>query len=96
MGFLQKKSRISTFDVALYWTAAILYSQRNTMNKQINLAWFLLYTGWSAIISNGWWLIATQNLKKEFFILISVSTALMSIAYITALGFKFFEELDEK
>jgi len=66
------------------------------MNKQINLAWFLLYTGWSAIISNGWWLIATQNLQQQSFILISISTFLLSLVYIILLVSKFLEALDEK
>lgn len=99
MGILQKKSRISTFDVALSWSVAILYFQRNTMNKQRNLAWFLLYTGWSAIISNGWWIMATQTtqkLQQTFFIPIFISTFLLSLAYIIVLGYKFLEALDEK
>ena len=66
------------------------------MNKQTNLAWFILYTGWGAIISNGWWIIATQKLQEKPFILISISTFVLSLAYLIVLGCNFIEALDEK
>lgn len=65
--------------------------------KQKNLAWFLLYTGWAAIISNGWWIIGTQNLKQDPFIFVSISTVVLSVGYIIVLGAKFIDALlDEK
>ena len=64
--------------------------------KQINLAWFLLYTGWAAIISNGWWVIATQKLQQTFFIPIFIGTFALSLAYLIVLAAKFIEALDKE
>lgn len=64
--------------------------------KQINLAWFLLYTGWAAIISNGWWVIATQNLEQRTGVLISIGIFVLSVVYIIVLGCKFIDALDKE
>jgi len=64
--------------------------------KQINLAWFLLYTGWAAIISNGWWVIATQNLEQRTGVLISIGIFVLSVAYIIVLGCIFIAALDKE
>jgi hypothetical protein len=66
------------------------------MKQETKLAWFILYTGWAAIVSNGWWILATQKLNQNAFILISISSFMLSLAYLILLGCKFINALDEK
>lgn len=66
------------------------------MKQENKLAWFVLYTGWSAIISNGWWILETQKLNDLVAALVAAPTLLLSVAYVIVLGHKFISALDEK
>jgi hypothetical protein len=62
--------------------------------KNINLAWFLTLTFWPAIIANGWWVIGTCNLTKDFAVLVYIITALLSLLYLIVFIIRFLDELD--
>ena len=51
----------------------------------MNLSKFIIFSFWVGSISNGWWLLATQNLSREWGILISVVSFLMSLGWILML-----------
>jgi hypothetical protein len=51
-------------------------------------------TFWTAIISNGWWVLYTQQLNEVLFIPIFLITLLSSIAYLVVFGVMFIDDLD--
>jgi hypothetical protein len=63
--------------------------------KDLNLAWFLLLTIWPAIISNGWWIFCTCNLRQEAAVPVVLITFLLSLGYIMLLFVRFVSELDD-
>lgn len=62
--------------------------------KSLNFAQFMGLTFWTAIISNGWWVLYTQQLNEVLFIPIFLITLLSSIAYLVVFGVMFIDDLD--
>jgi hypothetical protein len=65
--------------------------------KDIKFSLFITLTFWSALISNGWWVLFTQNTKvnQTGFILIFLVTLGLSIAYAFMFLFKFLDDLEK-
>lgn len=64
--------------------------------KSLNFAQFMGLTFWTAIISNGWWILLTQQLKEAVFIPIFLITLISSAAYAIVFGAMFINDLDKK
>jgi hypothetical protein len=65
--------------------------------KDIKFSLFIALTFWSAIISNGCWILFTQTpkLNQAAFIPIFLVTLGLSFAYVVVLIAKFLDDLDE-
>ena len=64
--------------------------------KNTKFAWFIMYTFWTALISNGWWVLATQQLQQVVFVPIFVVTLGLSAVYAVTFVIHFIDALDER
>jgi len=61
----------------------------------MNLSKFIIYSLWFGFISNGWWILNTQELTENVFIPLGILSFTAAVGWVVMFGYLLLDEFDK-